>query len=344
MYRCIHVWVRLSFLAVLSGCGQSPLEIHGYTMGTTYTVKVVGEFPGGQSALQTQVDALLQRCNAEISTYDSASVLSQFNRQQSTSPFSIPLEMADIVAEAIRIGHLTEGLLDVTVGPIVNLWGFGPEQRPVMVPTEAQIAAARARVGIQNLHVDATQKTAVLRKDRPDLYVDLSTFGEGWGADRVAALLEAQGVRNYLVEIAGASRSRGVNAHGEAWRLGIQKPTDEYAAAQAVIVPKGQAVSTSGSYRNYYERDGKRYSHIIDPRTGRPITHRLVSATIITPTALEADGWDTALMVMGTEAALQFAQKNHLAVYLVTKTNSGFSAIYTPEFAQYLAKPAGNPP
>lgn len=337
-------------MAALPGCGQPSLEIHGYTMGTTYTVKVDGEFPGGQHALQTQIDALMKRCNDEISTYDAGSVLSRFNQQQSIEPFPIPLEMADILSEAIRIGRLTDGLLDVTVGPIVNLWGFGPEQRPVTVPTDAQIAAARARVGIQHLHVDVGTdadvdiktntnkkiKTATLRKDLPDISVDLSTFGEGWGVDRVAAFLEAQGVSNYLVEIAGASRSRGVNQRGEAWRLGIQKPTDEYAAAQAVIVPKGRAVSTSGSYRNYYERDGQRYSHIIDPRTGKPITHRLVSATVIATTALEADGWDTALMVMGTEAALQFAEKKHLAVYLITKTDAGFSVSYTPEFAPYL--------
>lgn len=314
------------------------LEAHGETMGTTYSVKVAGDFPGGESALQEQVDALLKHYNDEISTYDPNSALSKFNQQQSTEPFSISQDMADILIEALRIGQKTDGLLDVTVGPLVNLWGFGPDKRPVKIPTAEQIAQARQRVGIKYLHVEISSDHASIRKDLPDIYVDLSTFGEGFGADKVAQFLEAHGIQNYLIDIAGASRSRGVNASGVPWRLGIQKPTDEYVEAQAVITPNGRAVSTSGSYRNYYELDGRRYSHIIDPKTGMPITHRMVSATVIAETALEADGWDTALMVMGSEKALQFAKQNQLAVYLVTKTDKGFSAQYSTAFAPYLKK------
>lgn len=325
---------------LLAGCSGSDkaqlLEAHGQTMGTFYSVKVVGSFPGGQQALQTQVDALLKHYNDEISTYDPNSMLSRFNEQQSTAPFPISQDMADILIEALRIGHRTGGLLDVTVGPLVNLWGFGPDHRPVKTPTDAQIAAARQRIGIDRLHVEVSSDHATVRKDLPNMYVDLSTFGEGFGADKVAEFLESRGVSDYLVDIAGASRSRGVNTNGDPWRLGIQKPTDEYESVQAAIVPKGRAVSTAGSYRNYFELDGRRYSHIIDPRTGKPITHRLVSATVISDTALEADGWDTALMVMGTKEAMEFAEKNHLAVYLVTKTDRGFTAHYSAAFAPYL--------
>jgi thiamine biosynthesis lipoprotein len=247
--------------------------------------------------------------------------------------------MADIVISALRVGQRTQGVLDVTVGPLVNLWGFGPDKRPVKTPTDEQITAARQRVGIQHLHVDVSADHAALRKDVPNIYVDLSTIGEGFGADKVAEFLESRGVHNYLVEIAGASRSRGVNAKGEPWKLAIQKPTDELDEVQAIVKPDGRAISTSGSYRNYYELDGQRYSHIIDPATGKPITHRLVSATVITPTALEADGLDTALMVMGPEKAMAFAKQQRLAVYLVIKTDKGFKAEYSESFEPYLVQP-----
>lgn len=336
--------VGLLMLAMVAGCDKPPaaehpmLEIHGRTMGTFYGVKVVGDFPGGQQALQTQVDSLLKHYNDEISTYDPNSALSKFNQQQTTAPFPVSQDMADIVISAVRVGQRTQGVLDVTVGPLVNLWGFGPDKRPVKIPTDAQIAAARLRVGIQRLHVDVSADHSELRKDIPNMYVDLSTVGEGFGADKVADFLESRGVHNYLVEIAGASRSRGVNAKGEPWKLAIQKPTDELDEVQAIVKPDGRAISTSGSYRNYYELNGQRYSHIIDPATGKPITHRLVSATVITPTALEADGLDTALMVMGPEKAMAFAKQQHLAVYLVIKTDKGFKAEYSETFKPYLVQ------
>mgnify|MGYP000858071897 FL=1 len=336
--------IGLLMLAALAGCekpaAERPMvEIHGRTMGTFYGVKVVGDFPGGQPALQTQVDSLLKHYNDEISTYDPNSSLSKFNQQQTITPFPVSQEMADIVISALRVGQRTQGVLDVTVGPLVNLWGFGPDKRPVKTPTDEQITAARQRVGIQHLHVDVSADHAALRKDVPNIYVDLSTIGEGFGADKVAEFLESRGVHNYLVEIAGASRSRGVNAKGEPWKLAIQKPTDELDEVQAIVKPDGRAISTSGSYRNYYELDGQRYSHIIDPATGKPITHRLVSATVITPTALEADGLDTALMVMGPEKAMAFAKQQRLAVYLVIKTDKGFKAEYSESFEPYLVKP-----
>ena len=336
--------VGLLMLAMVAGCDKPPaaehpmLEIHGRTMGTFYGVKVVGDFPGGQQALQTQVDSLLKHYNDEISTYDPNSSLSKFNQQQTTAPFPVSQDMADIVISAVRVGQRTQGVLDVTVGPLVNLWGFGPDRRPVKIPTDAQITAARQRVGIQRLHVDVSADHSELRKDIPNMYVDLSTVGEGFGADKIADFLESRGVHNYLVEIAGASRSRGVNAKGEPWKLAIQKPTDELDEVQAIVKPDGRAISTSGSYRNYYELNGQRYSHIIDPATGKPITHRLVSATVITPTALEADGLDTALMVMGPEKAMAFAKQQHLAVYLVIKTDKGFKAEYSETFKPYLVQ------
>ncbi|MNO38617.1 Thiamine biosynthesis lipoprotein ApbE precursor [compost metagenome] len=235
-------------------------------------------------------------------------------------------------------GRLTQGKLDVTVGPLVNLWGFGPDKRPVKRPTAEQIAKARERVGIDKLSLTPQEDHFLLGKAIPDLYLDLSTLGEGAASDDIAALLERKGVHNYLVEVAGAVRSKGHNDKGNPWRVAIVEPSDRPGAIEDVVTPNGMALSTAGSYRNYYELDGRRYSHIIDPATGEPVTHKLVSASVITPTALEADALDTALMVMGPEQAMAFATEHKLAVYLIEKTATGFAARHTPEFAPYLVR------
>ena len=167
------------------------------------------------------------------------------------------------------------------------------------------------------------------------MYVDLSTLGEGYGADELVRLMNRNGITNYLVSVGGAVSSRGVNGQGKPWRVAIQKPTDRENAVQALVDLHGYGISTAGSYRNYFEQNGQRYSHVIDPTTGRPINHRLVSATVIAPTALEADGWDTGLMVLGTEKALKLAEEKGLAVYLISKTDDGFSAVMTPQFKAF---------
>lgn len=224
------------------------------------------------------------------------------------------------------------------MGPLVNLWGFGPDKRPVKRPNEAAIAAARHKVGIDKLTLTPQGDHFLLEKTIPDLYLDLSTLGEGAASDEIATLLEGKGVHNYLIEVAGAVRSKGNNSKGSPWKVAIVEPSDQPGAFSDIVIPNGMALSTAGSYRNYYELDGQRYSHIIDPATGQPVTHKLVSASVITPTALEADALDTALMVMGPEAGLAFAKQHQLAVYLIIKTEQGFKAKYTPQFAHYLAK------
>lgn len=329
----------LALLLTLTACQPTPqtqLRIQGKTMGTFYVVTVNDAFPGGETALQHEVDTLLVRMNQEISTYDPAALISRFNQGPAKTPMVIPATMAKIVQQGIDAGHLTGGKLDVTVGPLVNLWGFGPDKRPVKRPTAEQIAEARARVGIDKLTLTTQEGQYLLSKAIPDLYLDLSTLGEGAASDEIAALLESKNVHNYLIEVAGAVRSQGHNSKGNPWRVAIVEPSDTPGAIEDVVIPNGMALSTAGSYRNYYELDGQRYSHIIDPVSGAPVTHKLVSASVITPTALEADALDTALMVMGPEQALTFAREHHLAVYLIVKTAQGFEAKFTPQFAPYL--------
>ncbi|MEH2921385.1 FAD:protein FMN transferase ApbE [Samsonia erythrinae] len=316
---------------------QRPLlTIEGKTMGTFYSVKISGDIAEDRTQLQQEIDALLEQANNDISTYRDQSVLSRFNQYRGTAPQPIPRGMADIILVAQRIGRATHGAMDITVGPLVNLWGFGPQKQPVQLPSQQQIDSARQKVGLHHLKLISDEKGEWIQKDLPDLYVDLSTLGEGYGADLLAQLMLRKGIANYLVSVGGAISSRGVNAEGIPWRVAIQKPTDRENAMQAAVNLQGYAISTSGSYRNYFEDGGKRYSHIIDPATGKPITHRLVSATVIAPTALEADGWDTGLMVLGTEKALALAKQQGLAVYLITKTDEGFDAVMTPQFKSFL--------
>lgn len=332
----------IAALSLLAACNdretRTQIDLEGKTMGTFYSVKISGDVRVSKPLLQQQVDALLEQANDDISTYRSGSVLSRFNQSHSTDPQPIPRGMADIILMAQRIGRDTQGAMDITVGPLVNLWGFGPDKRAVKVPDRQQIEAAQKNIGLQHLKLLSDSHGEWLQKDLPNMYVDLSTLGEGYGVDQLVKLMARNGITNYLVSVGGAVSSRGVNGQGKPWRVAIQKPTDRENAVQALVDLQGYGISTAGSYRNYFEQNGQRYSHVIDPVTGRPITHRLVSATVIAPTALEADGWDTGLMVLGTEKALKLAEEKGLAVYLISKTDEGFSAVMTPQFKAFLVQ------
>lgn len=343
----VTAFLRLTLLAIslaVVGCdtpeqptnAASSTVLEGKTMGTSWRVSVVGLEDSLRQSLQQKIQARLDADDQLLSTWKSDSALMRFNQTTTTSPWPVSEEMADIVTQALRIGEKTGGAMDITVGPLVNLWGFGPEQQPVKTPTQMQIDTARARTGLQHLTVINTASRQYLQKDLPHLFVDLSTVGEGYAADHLARLMEQEGLSRYLVSVGGALVSRGMNSGGQPWRVAIQKPTDRENAVQAIVDINGHGISTSGSYRNYYELDGKRISHVIDPQTGRPITHNLVSVTVIAPTALEADGWDTGLMVLGREKAQQVAREQGLAVYMISKEGDGFVTWMSPQFAAFL--------
>lgn len=331
---------------VLSGCDngtsapvapKSPSTVlEGKTMGTFWRVSVINLDKAKASALGQKVQAQLDADDRLLSTWKNDSALMRFNHSTSTTPWPVSEAMADIVTESLRIGAKTDGAMDITVGPLVNLWGFGPDKQPVKTPTQAQINAAKARTGLKHLRVINQSGRQYLHKDLPDLYVDLSTVGEGYAADHLARLMEQEGISRYLVSVGGALVSRGMNAEGQPWRVAIQKPTDRENAVQAIVDINGHGISTSGSYRNYYELDGKRISHVIDPVSGAPIQHRLVSVTVIATTALEADGWDTGLMVLGPEKAKEVVRQQGLAVYMIVKEGDGFKTWMSPQFEAFL--------
>lgn len=330
---------------LLTGCdnaapakdtASAPLVLEGKTMGTYWRVSLAGVERDRSEALRTKIQQQLDGDDRLLSTWKPDSALSRFNQSTRLDPWPVTEDMADIVTESLRVGAKTFDAMDITVGPLVNLWGFGPNKQPIKTPDEQQIAAARAKTGLQHLTVINKSGRQWLQKDIPDLYVDLSTVGEGYAADHLARLMEQQGIGRYLVSVGGAVVTRGTNADGNPWRVAIQKPTDRENAVQAVVDLNGHGISTSGSYRNYYELDGKRISHVIDPSTGAPIQHKLVSVTVISPTALEADAWDTGLMVLGPEKAREVVEKEGLAVYMITKEAKGFSVWMSPQFKTFL--------
>ncbi|MFQ3210069.1 MAG: thiamine biosynthesis lipoprotein [Colwellia sp.] len=335
----IKLALLTALVLALSACfpsnntGQEEILLQGRTMGTTYNIKVVGTNEQVEALnLQQKIDDLLKQVNQEMSTYIKSSEISTFNQSSSTEAIEVSPGFARVLKESIRLGQLSEGKLDVTVGPLVNLWGFGPEQRPDKVPSEELLAATKKRVGLQHLVLEGN----LLAKRIPDLYIDLSTIAKGYGVDVVAELIEKNGIANYLVEIGGELRLKGFKSTGELWAIAIEKPLTNERSVQEVIIPRDNAVATSGDYRIYFEANGVRFSHIIDPATGKPINHKLVSVTVIHPSSMTADGLSTALMVMGMEKGIAFATENNLAALFISKTENGFDEQFTVKFKQYL--------
>ncbi|CAM2758919.1 FAD:protein FMN transferase [Vibrio mytili] len=329
--------VAFASLIILAGCEQPDEQIHlsGPTMGTTYNIKYIEQdgLPEPK-ALHTEIDRLLEEVNDQMSTYRQDSELSLFNQHATDEPFEVSPQTATVVKEAIRLNHLTLGALDVTVGPLVNLWGFGPEARPDVVPTDEELAERKANTGIHHLSVDGN----FLSKDLPQLYVDLSTIAKGWGVDVVANYLESEGIQNYMVEVGGEMRLKGINHDGVPWRIAIEKPTVDERSIQEIIEPGDMAIATSGDYRNYFESDGVRYSHIINPQTGKPIHHKVVSVTVLDKSSMTADGLATGLMVLGAEKGMAIANENGIPAFMIVKTDDGFKELASEAYKPFMNK------
>lgn len=332
-------WLLASMvlLLLLTGCGRPDpmLDIAGPTMGTYYTVKVARP-PHGMTkqTLTAGVETVLAQVISEISTYDQHSELSRLNQNPSTDWIPISANLYQVLAEGQRIAALTEGAFDITIGPLVNLWGFGPERRRDTPPSAAEIQAAQARVGWRKLELQA--QPAAVRKAQPDLYLDLSALGEGYGVDQLTAWLDAQGVNDYMVAVAGAIRTKGSNAKQRPWAIAIEEPVADQRAVHRIIPLADRVVSTSGDYRNFFERDGKRYSHEINPVTGAPVERNLGSVTVIGAVGMVVDGWATALMVLGEQRGLALAEAQHLAAYFIVRDGETFKGIATPAFQTLL--------
>lgn len=311
------------------------VTITGVTMGTTYAVKL-RDVDVEIDALRSQIDTLLVRINEQMSTWRRDSELSRFNNSRTPGWFPVSSETAYVVEAAQAISVLSDGAFDVTVGPIVNLWGFGPEGRNAERPSEQQIKRAMERVGYRKLEVRASP--SALRKQHPEMYIDLSAIAKGFAVDEVARLLDERHIRAYLVEIGGELRARGSKPDGSPWKVAIERPLPGERVVQSIVALRDQAIATSGDYRNYVEKDGRRYSHTIDPRTGRPIAHALASVSVIASSAMRADALATAIMVMGPEEGYRLAAREALAAQLIIRAGDRPRVLVTPRFESYLLR------
>ena len=300
------------FCALLAAaCSRSPQELtlSGPTMGTTYTVKVTAPPASLDGArLRETIDDVLAQIDRSMSGYRGDSEVARFNASTSTQWYEVSADLAAVVQAALDISEKSGGAFDITVGPIVAAWGFGPAGQPQVLPSTEQIAQIGAAVGHRKLHVRLDPPA--LRKDVAELSIDLNGIAPGFAVDRLADRLLAMHVDNFMIDIGGEIRTHGRNARGEPWHIAIEHPVDTQRAPYAGVWLAGASISTSGEYRDYYERDGRRYSHTIDPRTGQPLDRAPGSVAVIAESTALADGWATALNVLGPHEGLALAARN----------------------------------
>jgi len=339
MYR----FAILSALFFAAGC-NSPGEEHrlltlsGETMGTTYTVKVV-DLPESQveTELALKLKSELDRLEDLMSTYREDSELSRLNRNTSGEWFEVSLDTANVISLGIEIGDSTDGAFDITVNPLIALWNFGPtKQADPSLPTEEAIAAAMQNLGFSTIQI--RDYPAAVRKTNTNVAIDLSAVAKGYAVDALANLLDEADIKNYMIEVGGEVRTAGDNNFGEPWSIGIEAPVAGERKLQRAVPISGVAMATSGDYRNHYELDGKRYSHLIDPRIGRPVEHELVSVSVVEKSCARADAWATGLLVLGPEDGYRVAVKNELAVLFISKSDEGLEEHPTPLFKQKYMK------
>ena len=326
------------------------VTLQGSTMGTTYHVKVVAK-DAAQSeeavGLQTKIDAALELVNDQMSTYRPKSELSRFNALSSTEPFPVSAETARVTSRALEIGRLTQGAFDVTLGPLIALWGFDRGDKRQTPPSPEQIAETRKKVGLSRLHVEGS----ALRKDDAGMYVNLSGIAKGWGVDRIHDILVESGFDDFMVEIGGEVRARGLHPRGAPWRIGINTPkSDADPEAILLAVPlKNTALATSGDYRNFFESDGRKYTHILSPDSGRPVDRELVSASILAADCTTADALATAAIVLGAERTREILRTHFpgieaLFVHKPKPGNTAFQVSQTEGFPAKLSPAPGKAP
>jgi thiamine biosynthesis lipoprotein len=322
--------------SVLAGCGGStePVQLQGQAMGTTWHVTYLPESSNlSSAAAQGEMASLLERVEASMSTYRAESEISRFNRGLVGDWVQVSADFFRVLQAAIAVGEVSRGAYDVTVGPLVRRWGFGPGPQPQTLPSALEIKILQKMTGQHYLRLEAVpgriMKTA-------DVELDLSSVAKGYAVDLLAEYLASQGVNNYLVEVGGELRLAGNSPRGDAWRVAVEQPDGMDSGVAAALSLTDTAVATSGDYRNFFEREGRRYSHTIDPRTGFPVDHALVSVTVVHSSAMLADAWATSLSVLGPDEGMEVAQQAGLAVYFISRQANGFVASHTPGFAPLL--------
>ena len=305
--------------------------ISGKTMGTYYRIVVPQADALNENLVSSLGDMVAQLDNL-MSTYKPTSEVSRFNAAKPEQRCVFSEHTITVVNRARDVTDLTDGAFDITIGPLVNLWGFGAYDTTPTVPTQASIAATAQRTGMDGLHFDET----ACWKTRTELAIDLNGIGKGYAVDQLAGLLEAQNLTDYLVDIGGELRASGRKPNGDLWLVGIENPASTQHGVRSVVALDGKAIATSGDYRQFFVHDGREYSHVIDPRTAAPVTHRLASVTVLADNAAMADAISTALMVMGPEGGFDLARKKGIAAFFVERQGEKLVNRYTPELGPFL--------
>lgn len=327
-----RLWALL-FVFGLSACTddslpEEPLRFAGSTMGTQYSVLAFA--PQSDSvALEIGIQRTLNRIVDRMSVYEPASDVTTFNEAPVGTWVPVAPEVVRVVDAARTVAGQSDGLFDPTVYPLVQAWGFGPRGRPEEIPEEATLRDLLRRVDWRA--VETRQEPAALRKQAP-VALDLSAIAKGYGADAVAEYLKTQGVAHFLVELGGDMVMAGGKPDGSSWRVAIEEPVENQRRVYRVIELNSGALVTSGDYRNYYEQGGSRWTHVIDPRDGRPIRHDLASVSVLGESAMMADAWATALLVAGQDQALRLANEQSLSVLLIRRQANGFTEASTGRF------------
>ncbi len=317
-------------------------SLRGLTMGAHWSVKYLAPPTSPTNApakaeVTRALQALLDRIEGQMSTWRNDTDLARFNASRRSDWFPVPRETALVVTEAQRISRLTEGAFDVTVEPLVRLWGFGPRGRPGAVPSVEAIQEVRTKIGWRQLEVRSDP--SALKKTLPELSVDLSALAPGFAADEVGRWLESRSITNYLTDVGGELRARGRDPRGRPWRVGIEQPLADRREIGSVLALDNLSLATSGDYRNFFEKAGRRYAHILDPRTGRPTAH-VASVSIAHPSAMTADALTTALMVLGAEPGMKLAREQGWPARFVVREGETLRVFATPQFERLAVGPA----
>ena len=307
------LFLALAMMALLAGCGEQPYQHdQGFVFGTIYNITY-------QSAdnLQAEIEAELQRVDGEFSMFNEQSTVARLNRGEAADTSAM---FSEVYQLAMKVNHDTDGAFDITVAPLVNAWGFGFKHE--QMPTAEQVDSL---LQIRN-------------------QMDFSAIAKGYGCDVVARLLEGKGITNYMVEIGGEVVLRGVSPHQADWRIGVSKPTADTLSVegelQTVLSMTDRAMATSGNYRNFYDKDGRRYAHTIDPRTGYPVQHSILSATVLADDCATADAYATSFMVLGMEGAKAvLARHPELEAYLIyTDSLNQLQVWFSPTLEDKIAE------
>ncbi len=340
--KIIQIVLGLVLVLILGvgSCLRTPKILNpaygNMTMGTGYSIKLTGKATQKElQALSQKINFVLAGINRQMSTWDPDSEISQFNHSSSTEPFACSEPFAEVVRHSLELAESTGGAFDPTLQPLLNLWGFGSEGEERRVPTDAAIAETLKKTGWRKLSVHAG---TVIQKSEPELSLALGAIAKGYGVDAIAAILKDSGYKNWFVEIGGEIAVMGRNPDGVPWRIGIQQPStnpmDE--SLQGMLNLSGGTIATSGDYRNYIEENGRIYSHILDPRTGRAVHSETASVTVFAPRCIAADGIATALYVMGADEGLRWveAQADIEAMFLVRGDGGEINEIFSSGFEQ----------